>query len=127
MKAQTTSEVCVVLASFCARTGLPVLLDQFFLEENPGGPDEGWTTWSKNQAQHAACVIIIGSDGYFAAYERECEPNKGLGVALETKVIEQEIYEAKGLIDRVRIAFLDDQRNHNVPILFRGHQQFRAV
>jgi hypothetical protein len=38
------------LGEVLRRANIPVALDQFFLEENPGGPDEGWAKWCEDRA-----------------------------------------------------------------------------
>jgi len=63
------SRACDDSANCSGRQGYP-LLDQFFLEENPGGPDVGWPKWCEDRANEAACVLIIASEGWFAAYNK---------------------------------------------------------
>ena len=48
------------------RVGLPVLLDQFYLEDTLGGPGEGWPKWCEDAATKSSCVLIIASPGWFA-------------------------------------------------------------
>jgi SEFIR domain len=55
-------------------TGIAVVLDQFYLDANPGGPDEGWPTWSKNLAPKSEKVLIVGSPGWYRCYDgRTCQ------------------------------------------------------
>jgi hypothetical protein len=47
-----------------------VILDQFFLEEHPGGPNDGWDKWSSDCALHTSHVIIIGSESWFQCFDK---------------------------------------------------------
>jgi hypothetical protein len=49
--------------------GISVVLDQFYLDAHPGGPDEGWPAWSKRQAGETEKVLIIASAGWFRCLE----------------------------------------------------------
>src|SRR3954471_21653512 len=41
------------LGEMLRQAGLPVMLDQFYLEEHPGGPDDGWPKWSEDCANES--------------------------------------------------------------------------
>ena len=41
--------------------GINVVLDQFFLKTNPGGPDQGWPAWCNGHATQSEKVLIVGS------------------------------------------------------------------
>lgn len=45
------------------QSGLSVELDQFYLEQYPGGPDEGWPKWCEDRANQSACLLVIPSEG----------------------------------------------------------------
>src|SRR6516165_934759 len=62
------------LAELLRQAKIPVALDQFYLDEFPGGPDLGWPKWSEDCANESACVLIVGSAGWFAAYDKSPEP-----------------------------------------------------
>jgi hypothetical protein len=83
--------------------GIEVLLDQFFLDANPGGPDEGWPAWSKSQATQSEKVLILGSPGWYRCYDGTEVPGSGLGAAAEGRVIAQRIYNESGLNRIARI------------------------
>jgi len=42
--------------------GIDVILDQFFLDENPGGPDEGWDKWTSDRALNTKYVLIVSTE-----------------------------------------------------------------
>jgi hypothetical protein len=104
---------------------IPVALDQFYLEEHPGGPDlGGWPKWCEDSASQSACVLIIASEGWFAAYEKTGPRGLGLGAGTEADVFRQELWDEQGNNARIRVAFL-----HNVPaqlpVRLRAWHQFR--
>jgi hypothetical protein len=49
-------------------------MDQFYLNDHPGGPDEGWPKWCEDCANKSVCVLIIAFEGWFAAYDKTAEP-----------------------------------------------------
>ncbi len=51
-------------------SGISVILDQFFLEDHPGGPNDGWDKWSSDRALHTRHVIIIGSESWFQCFDK---------------------------------------------------------
>jgi hypothetical protein len=94
------------LGELLKQAGLPVELDQFYLDKNPGGPDEGWPKWCEDRANQAACVIVIASPGWFAAYEGTGAPGIGCGAAVEASLFRQFLYDEKGINPRIRLALL---------------------
>lgn len=113
------------LADMLRAANIPVVLDQFYLEEHPGGPDEGWPKWCEDCANQSACVLIIASEGWFAAYEKTEPPRQGLGAATEADLFRQEIYDEKGHNERIRLTFLHSLSVDKVPPRLRPWHQFR--
>src|SRR5262245_35147122 len=81
------------LAEKLKQSGISVMLDQFFLEEHPGGPDSGWAKWCADHAERSACVLAICSKGWFNAAEGKM--NAGMGSAWEARILSQDIYQGK--------------------------------
>lgn len=107
---------------------IEVILDQFFKNQNPGGPDDKWTKWSCDQAAKAERVIIIGSQAWFNCYDGTESRGVGLGAACEAAVIRQRIYDAGQLNHDIRIVFLNDADSAAIiPIDLRGYHRFSAV
>ena len=74
---QTDNEQLRRVRSFAERlrnSGIDVVLDQFFLEANPGGPDEGWDKWSSDRALKTEDVLIVGTDSWFQCFEKAQPP-----------------------------------------------------
>ena len=113
------------LAELLRQAKIPVALDQFYLDEFPGGPDLGWPKWCEDCANESACVLIIGSEGWFAAYERTAPPGVGLGAASEADVLRQWLYDERGDNSHIRLAFLHEVSADKIPRRLRPWHQFR--
>jgi hypothetical protein len=114
------------LGELLRQSKIPVVLDQFFLDENPGGPDlGGWPKWCEDCANQSQCVLIIASEGWFAAYEKIAQPGVGLGAATEADLFRQVLWDEKGNNTRIRVTFLHDVDANKVPRRLRAWHQFR--
>jgi len=113
------------LGELLRQAGLPVALDQFLLEEMPGGPNEGWPKWCEDCANESASVVVIASEGWFAAYEKPPPPGIGLGAAVEARLFQQYLYDEAGNNPRIRLAFLHDVPPDQVPMRLRAWHRFR--
>ncbi len=113
------------LGELLRQAKVPVALDQFHLDEHPGGPDEGWPKWCEDCANESACVLIIASKGWFAAYEQTAPSDQGFGAATEADLFRQDFWDEKGRNARIRLAFLHDVSPEKVPKRLRAWHQFR--
>jgi SEFIR domain-containing protein len=105
---------------------IPVMLDRFFLDENPGGPDlGGWPKWCEDCANQSQCVLIIASEGWFATYDKTAQPGSGLGAATEADLFRQTLWDDMGNNARIRLAFLHNVAAEKVPVRLRAWHQFR--
>ena len=116
-----------LLGDLLRRSGIPVELDQFYLEQNPGGPDEGWPKWCEDRAEKSACVLVIPSAGWFAAYDGTAKPLVGCGVATEAGLFRQYLYNEKQVNSRIRLSFVDSSSAEVVPLALQGWHQFRPL
>ena len=67
----------------------------------------GWPKWCEDCANQSACVLIIPSEGWFAAYEKTTPLGVGLGAATEADLFRQTLSE--NLQKRAQeVAVLDD-------------------
>jgi len=105
--------------------GFPVELDQFYLKDHPGGPDEGWRKWCEDRAEKSSCVLIVCSKGWFDSYRKEGPLGKGLGAALEAVVFSGEIYDEKGRNARVRLVNMDNFNEASIPQRLKDWHIFR--
>jgi SEFIR domain len=113
------------LGEFLRQANIPVALDQFYLDEFPAGPDLGWPKWCEDHANESACVLIIGSEGWFSAYEKTGQPGVGLGAATEADLFRQWLYDEGGDNPRIRLAFLRDIATQQIPVWLRAWHHFR--
>ena len=81
------------LGELLRQAGIPVALDQFYLDDFPGGPDSGWPKWAEGCANESACVLIIPSESWFAAYEKSAPPGAGLGAGIEADLFRQALWD----------------------------------
>ncbi len=113
------------LGELLRQAKIPVALDQFYLDEYPGGPDLGWPKWCEDCANESACVLIIASEGWFSAYDKTAPLGLGLGAATEADLFRQAFWDEKGNNARIRLAFLHDVAADKVPVRLRTWHQFR--
>jgi hypothetical protein len=104
--------------------GISVVLDQFFFDQNPAGPDEGWPAWSKRQAANTEKVLIIASAGWFRCYEGTEVPGSGRGAAAETRVIAQRLYNEAGVNPFARVVVFDPVDAQGIPLDLQGYHRF---
>ena len=107
--------------------GLPVAFDQVYVEENAGGPDEGWPKWCVEHAKTSACVLIVCSKGWFDAADGQGVEGEGLGVAAEAMIFQTQIYRHKSQNARVRLVILDDFDEKDIPDEFFVWQMFKPL
>jgi len=114
------------LGELLRQAQIPVALDQFFLHDNPGGPDEGWPKWCEDCASNSACILIVPSEGWFAAYDKSPTPD-GLGAATEADLVRQWLYDEKGNNSHIRLAFLHEISADKIPRRLRPWHPFRPL
>lgn len=115
------------LAELLRQAALPVMFDQFYLDENPGGPEEGWPKWCEDHAKQSACIIIIASGGWFAACDNSAKPGMGLGAATEAELFRQALYDDTGVNNRLRLVFLNSVAPDHVPGPLHAWPSFRPL
>jgi hypothetical protein len=113
------------LGELLRQTGMAVVLDQFYEDEHPGGPDEGWPKWCEDCANQSDCVLVVASEGWFAAYDNIEPPGQGLGAAIEARLIRQDLYDHKGYNERIRLVFLHSVASDKVPVGLRAWHHFK--
>jgi len=104
--------------------GITVILDQFFDDDNPAGPNEGWPQWSIDRAAKTDYILIVGTQTWFNCSDGTQAPGEGLGAACEARIIRQRIYEARGVIDDIRVVLFDETDAASIPIDLRGYPRF---
>jgi tetratricopeptide (TPR) repeat protein len=106
--------------------GISVILDQFFLEENPGGPNEGWDKWSSDRALNTEYVLIIGTDSWFQCFEKTQPPGTGLGAACEADDIRSRIFKTAGVNKTIRVVLFDEANAPHIPPKLDRYHRFHV-
>jgi hypothetical protein len=104
--------------------GINVVLDQFFRDANPAGPNEGWPAWSKNQAANSEKILIVASPGWFRRYTGTEVPGSGLGAAAEGRIIEQRLYDQAGSNGFARLVVFEPADMQGAPFDLKSYQWF---
>jgi hypothetical protein len=99
-------------------------MDQLCLEQCPGGPDEGWPKWCQDQAGDSTCVLIVASEGWFAAFEKTQSAGIGLGAAAEADIVRQRLYNDQGINSDIRLVFLHDISSETIPLALQQWHHF---
>jgi tetratricopeptide (TPR) repeat protein len=105
---------------------LEVVLDQFHLDKNPGGPDEGWDKWSSDQALKTDNVIIIGTEAWFQCFDKNQPPGTGLGAACEADDLRHRIFKANGIIPNIRVVIFDSADSKYISAKLERYHRFHA-
>jgi tetratricopeptide (TPR) repeat protein len=85
----------------------------------------GWILWMEQQIQDSDFVLVVCTETYRQRAERPT-PDAGLGVAAESKLIRQLLYNSAGTNEKfVPILFSDDWRAV-VPLRLQEYQHFRV-
>ena len=106
--------------------GIDVVLDQFFLDENPGGPDDGWDKWSSDRALYTEYVLIIGTRDWFESFDKELPPGTALGAVCEADGLRHRIYKAGGLNKNIRVVLFDKADRAHISDPLERYQYFQA-
>ena len=72
-------------------------------------------------------MLIIGSEGWFTAYDKTAPPGIGLGAASEADLFRQKLYDAQGRNPRIRLAFLHEVAPDRIPIRLKAWHQYRPL
>jgi hypothetical protein len=105
---------------------IDVVFDQFFLDENPGGPNEGWPKWSSDRALETEYVLIIGTHAWFQCFDKKQLPGTGLGAACEADDLRQRIYDAGGVIESIRVVLFDAGEAAHIAGKLKPYHRFYA-
>jgi hypothetical protein len=105
---------------------IDVVLDQFFLDANPGGPNEGWDKWSSDRALDTEYVLIVGTRAWFDCFEKKQPARTGLGAACEADDLRHRIYDTMGVIAGIRVVWFDEIDATAIPPKLARYHRFHA-
>jgi len=107
------------LGELLRQAQIPVMFDRFFLDKNPSGPDIGWSTWYRECAAQSQRVLIVASEGWFAAYD-ENDPLPGSDAA----VLREMLRNGNGDNGRISLVLLHEIPEDKIPCCLRGAIRF---
>jgi len=111
------------LADRLRAEGIGIILDR---DCGPGGPDEGWDTWSGRQAEIAEVVILVFTPVYRRCWDGEQPQSVRQGATHETKVLYRRLYEAGAEVDFCRVLTFEDDHKNCIPKFIAGLHNFDA-
>ena len=114
------------LADQLLADGVVVVLDEIFLEQNPGGPDKTWPHWCREQVEKADKVLMVPTPGWVASYDKEDSPEAGPGAAYEAHVIRQKLYELGTVNPSFRVLLFEGMDHATVPTDLRGYHAYNV-
>ena len=95
---------------------IPIAFDQFYVDDKPGGPDDGWPKWCEDSASKSACSLIIASEGWFAAYDKTVPAAEFWAPPRPRQIFSaQKFWDEAGHNSRIRVAFLHPLAADKVP------------
>lgn len=107
-------------------TGIEVILDQFFLDDNPAGPNEGWPKWSSDRALKTDYVLIVGTPEWYQCFEGTQPPGTHLGAACEASDIRTRMFKAANVIPNIRVVLFKDGDDKNIPDKLSPYHRLHA-
>ncbi len=99
--------------------GIDCVLDQYEVS-----PAEGWPRWMDRQIRAADFVLMICTPTYFRRVMGEEEPDKGHGVAWESTLIYQYIYNAGTSNTRFIPVLLEGADASTIPVPWQGVKKY---
>lgn len=114
------SEAVLQLAQQLRVWGVEVQLDRFV-----PAPPEGWPRWMMTQVDAADLVILVCTAVYRRRFEGQEARGKGKGVAFESLLAIQHIYDASTCNTKFVPVVLDDATEDAVPLVLRPYTRFR--
>jgi tetratricopeptide (TPR) repeat protein len=102
--------------------GIDCILDQY-----QDSPPEGFPRWMDRQIRAADSVLMICTPTYYRRVMGEEEPGKGHGVAWESTLIYQYIYNAGTSNTRFIPVLLEGAHESDIPVPWQGVKHYRPT
>lgn len=109
------------LAERLRRDGIVVVIDR---DKLPGGPDEGWPTWSEAQVKECDQVLVACTERYCRSYEGKMPAGQGLGAACEAGAIRQILYNLASINPKFRVILFEEGDGAHVPLGLQRYHRF---
>ena len=91
------------LANRLRGNGVDALVDQ-----HEPFPPHGWIQWMKHQVRDAQFILVVCTETYRRRWEGDERASEGLGASYESQLIQQLLYEARGVNERFVPVLLND-------------------
>jgi len=90
------------------------------IDQYEDSPDEGWPAWCERRIAWADHVLMVCTEAYCRRVGGGEEPERGLGVVWEARLIRQLIYDAASATDKfIPVLFTDGSPGH-IPTAVKG-------
>jgi SEFIR domain len=107
------------LANRLRAEGIDCSIDQY--EESP---PEGWPQWMEKQIRESEFVLVVCSEFYLKKMHGQVQPNEGLGVRWEGKLLYQILYN-EGANTKFVPVLLDNGKPEHIPTPLQGATHYR--
>ena len=101
--------------------GVVVVIDR---DKLPGGPDEGWPTWSEAQVKECDQVLVACTERYCRSYEGQMPAGQGLGAACEAGAIRQILYNLASITPKFRVILFEEEDGAYIPLGLQRYHRF---
>jgi hypothetical protein len=101
--------------------GIDVDIDR---DLSPGGPDEGFNTWSEKLASRAGRVLMVFNEAYRTCWDGEQPPGRRSGATLETKILKQRVNQGGAKIEFCRAVYFESAHKTCIPDLLADLRSF---
>ena len=112
----------LALSDHLRADGIDCILDQY-----EDSPPEGFPRWMDRQIRAADFVLMICTPTYYRRVMGEEEPDKGHGVAWESTLIYQYIYNEGTSNKRFIPILLEGAHESDIPIPWQGVKHYRPT
>ena len=112
----------LALSDHLRADGIDCILDQY-----EDSPPEGWPRWMDRQIRAADFVLMICTPTYYRRVMGEEEPGTGHGVAWESTLIYQYIYNEGTSNTRFIPVLLEGAYESDIPVPWQGVKQYRPT
>jgi len=110
------------LAKRLRHEGIECNIDQYV-----PNPPEGWPRWMMKQINWADYVLVVCTETYCRRFNEQEQPGKGLGVAWESQIITQTLYEQAGNNDKFIPVIFSDEDSVYIPMPLRPPTRYNLA
>jgi tetratricopeptide (TPR) repeat protein len=109
----------LALADRLRSNGIDAVLDQY-----ESFPPRGWIQWMKDQVRDAQFVLVVCTEIYKRRWDGEEKAGVGLGATFEGQTLQQILYDAAGVNERLIPVLLEEGDRQHIPLELRKYSNF---